>query len=479
MHCSPGAATAFIYKLYTCLTSRTVQEVSPVISTAVRPFMRTTAAFRLKDSDIARIEDGVARKEKAVFVLSSYHDERRQQKAVEAELLLQHEKKVKASQVTPGIGTVSQDQVSDMAEIDEVQVRALTFMSSTAPQREAPPTNRACSRATQQSAVGALAAMQQPALFVKPAAEIMKPLVMSILHEAEEIYKLMDNQSDVVVSFMELSREHVPEEMTVRIFETLGNRAQLLVDTLTKSPPEFWKVWSIFLPALTNSAELGPVFDSAVFLFKRIGELMRESDPLLTQQLMTEVGLPSLVKELVRRPEKRAALCRIVYSYIQEDGLNHLFVLRLLKDKICDLSVYVGCLSCLISLDTQHNTIDSNLLDVYMYYALVAMHSQQPKARVAAISILSTLVTCTDQHDSVLSLLPSFAALTNDDWWEVQAQLLLLVGHLLEKLTTTEQQSADQTTDNELARTGATYKTVDDDEILPKGGKRGLRACST
>merc|ERR1719502_2092443 len=108
---------------------------------------------------------------------------------------------------------------------------------------------------------------------------------------------------------MEQCREAVPEDVAVRVFETLANRAQLLVDTLTKSAPEFWKVWSTFSPALADFAEASPVFESAVFLFKRIGNLMREADPTLTQQLITEVGLPSLAKELARAPEKRECLC--------------------------------------------------------------------------------------------------------------------------------------------------------------------------
>merc|ERR1719413_322469 len=77
------------------------------------------------------------------------------------------------------------------------------------------------------------------------------------------------------------------EEFSVRVFETLATRAQLLVDTLTKSPPEFWKVWTTFYPALTDFSEASPIFESAVFLFKRLGDLMREADAQLTQQLIT------------------------------------------------------------------------------------------------------------------------------------------------------------------------------------------------
>merc|ERR1719409_1283106 len=173
----------------------------------------------------------------------------------------------------------------------------------------------------------------------------MRPLVVGIIQESPEISEQLDSSKDAVVFFMELCRDVAPEEVSVRVFETLAYRAQLLVDTLIKSPLEFWKVWSLLRPALTDFSEPSPVFESVVFLFKRIGDLMREADPHLTQQLMSEVGLPSLAKELASAPEKREALCEIIYSYTQEDTLNHLLILRALKDKCGDLSVYVSCLS--------------------------------------------------------------------------------------------------------------------------------------
>jgi hypothetical protein len=266
---------------------------------------------------------------------------------------------------------------------------------------------------------------------------------------------MIDTRKDIVVSFMEQCRIGISharstpdasqpieqkmreiEETSVKVFETLANRAQLLVDTLVKSPPEFWKVWTTFYPALTDFSESSPIFEHAVFLFKRLGDLMREADAQLTQQLITEVGLPSLAKELQRAPEKREAICEIIYSYTQEDTLNHLLVLRALKEKVQDnLPVYASCLSCLISVDAQLSLLDEHLLDLYIYYALIAMQSPQPRVRVAGISILSTITVCSSQHHSILALISNVTALANDEWWEVQAQLLLLCTHLLRKLS--------------------------------------------
>mmetsp|Transcript_60295 Transcript_60295/g.134499 ORF Transcript_60295/g.134499 Transcript_60295/m.134499 type:complete len:556 (+) Transcript_60295:2-1669(+) len=270
-------------------------------------------------------------------------------------------------------------------------------------------------------------------------------------------------KEDIVVAFMEQCREGVRdapgrdphrdtseagaaplefrmreiEETSVRVFETLAKRAELLVDSLTKSPPEFWKVWTTFYPALADFSESSPIFESALYFFKRLGELMREQDAQLTQQMMTEVALASLAKELTRSPEKRELLCEVIYCFAQEDTLNHILALRALKEKVGDdLSVYVSCLASMINLDGQAGLLDEHLLDLYIYYALMAIQSPKPRLRVAGLAIICSVTGWSAQHQPVIALLPHFSALANDEWWEVQAQLLRLSAKLLGRLST-------------------------------------------
>jgi len=457
IHCAPGAAYFFILKLYQLLTKKTIKHMPPQVTEAAPPpYMRDTASRVLKDHEIARISDRVERTIRAIDTLGRYHEERRYHKAREAPVLLRLERQLKARRPGKDDEMLSREINEDSVQVDEVRVKALQGDSTQL--RQAPGAGRGGAGkgdpagaqsnlirkvSTTKSAVGALAAMAAPALFVKPAMDIMRPLVQSIIQESEELAKVIDTRKDIVVSFMEQCREGVPEEVSVRVFDTLANRAQLLVESLTRSPPEFWKVWSTFYPALTDFPEQSAIFESAVYLFKRLGDLMRDQDPTLTQQLITEVGLPSLSKELCRSPEKREALCAIVYSYTQEDTLNHLLVLRALKEKVSDLPVYISCLSCLISRDAQLSLLDDYLLDLYIYYALMALQSPQPKIRVAGLAILQTIAMCSSQHSSILALIPNFVELADDEWWEVQAQLLLLSSHLLSKITAGDRQDGD------------------------------------
>lgn len=96
------------------------------------------------------------------------------------------------------------------------------------------------------------------------------------------------------------------------------------------------------------------------------------------------------------------------------------------------LPVFVACLSCFLPIEEQLN---EHLLFYYRYYALVALQSPQPRIRVAGLSILSAIVSASPEHfDSVSTLLTNFGDLVQDDWWEVQAQLLVLCSQLLGRI---------------------------------------------
>mmetsp|Transcript_43475 Transcript_43475/g.114672 ORF Transcript_43475/g.114672 Transcript_43475/m.114672 type:complete len:823 (-) Transcript_43475:71-2539(-) len=452
IHHAAGAAVAFIFLLFNILTKRTVKTFAQEEPGKLPAFMRDTASKRVKDNEIARICDDNTRIVRAIDVLSLHRHEQREKKAADAMQLLLHERKNKARHPRELESNRGQEPEESIV-IDEVPVKALV----TAARRKSPARGRQTlyekSRLTEGpgSAVGALARFQPPALFVKPAAEIMKPLVLGALRDAEDAAQGIESQGDaasgslrevdgsaqgiesrknVLVSFMETCRD-LPEEVCVRVFEALASRAHLLVDTLTKSSLEFWRMWSTMLPALMDFPESSPVFESAVFFFKRVGELMREADPTLTQQWIMEVGLPSLLKELMRAPEKREALCEIIYSYTQQDCFNHILVLRALR--AVGEGPYTSCLACVVSIDAQLDLLEEQLMDLYIYYALIAIQSPQCKLRVAGLSILSAITSSTG-HATVLALLPQFAALSNDEWWEVQAQLLVLSAELLRKV---------------------------------------------
>jgi hypothetical protein len=79
-----------------------------------------------------------------------------------------------------------------------------------------------------------------------------------------------------------------------------------------------------------------------------------------------------------------------------------------------------------------------SMLDLYVYYSLIALQNPQPKVRVAGLSILNQICHAPEGYavpsnrvESIMSTIPGVVDLTNDTWWEVQAQLLQLTCRIL------------------------------------------------
>lgn len=269
----------------------------------------------------------------------------------------------------------------------------------------------------------------------KPIAEVLRPVVAGVLQENAQVMKSLDPRKDVAVSFMELGRDHVPEDLSVRVFRDIASQAGTVVDTVLKSPAEFWRFWTLFCPALADFSDGSRVFHSVVELFKAVGTIMAETDALLTQQLLIDVVLPSVAPLLVEAAGKRESVCEFVTAFAQPGAVGRLGMLRALKEAIADTPVYVSCLSYLVCLEEQDDLADEHLNGHYMYYASVALHTGQPRVRVAGLSVLAALTAPPDCAlgvvTGVLALLPSFSPLVADTWWEVQAQLALLAAQLL------------------------------------------------
>eukprot|EP00397_Hematodinium_sp_SG-2012_P013160 GEMP01013354.1.p1 GENE.GEMP01013354.1~~GEMP01013354.1.p1 ORF type:complete len:761 (+),score=199.38 GEMP01013354.1:90-2372(+) len=266
---------------------------------------------------------------------------------------------------------------------------------------------------------------------VKSVTELMKPIITAVIQDSS-LTKSLDPRKEMAVSFMELCRDVIPEATSLRVFSSLTQRAGILVDTMCRVPSEFFKLWQLLAPLLNDFPESSPVFETIINFFRRLGSLMQEEDSLASQQVLLDVCLPTL-GQLMENPGKRDALCEITYAFAQPNAMSHLAVLRVLKEQV-NLSTHISCLASFMAIDATTNLLDDHLLDLYSYYALVALQDLNPKTRVSGLAILCN-VTCSSpvsEHvDSVIKLVPHVQLLVKDSWWEVQAQLLLFASHLL------------------------------------------------
>jgi len=290
---------------------------------------------------------------------------------------------------------------------------------------------------------------------VKPVGDILKSLIAPVLGENQEVMAVLrgdDPDRDLLGAFLENTRNQVvPEAVASQVLETIAGRAGLLVNTCIQSPTEFWKCWTSFMPLVADCQEQSPVFESTCFFLRRLGERMRESASAHAQQLFLDVALPSLALILQESAGKREPLCDIIYAFTMDYTAQHLHVLRTIKEHIPKLPAYICCLSYLASLEGPSNLGDDNMLDLYLYYALIALSHTQPKVRVAGLAILqqcaalspdavsrgvgsSTMGRVVPPHQTVAQLAPVICSFKSDPWWEMNAHVLLLVSTLVRQL---------------------------------------------
>jgi hypothetical protein len=174
--------------------------------------------------------------------------------------------------------------------------------------------------------------------------------------------------------------------------------------------------------------ESSPVFESLVFCLTRLGQSMREVDEAALQMVFLEMVVPQLAEILVSSAGKREALCDLMLAYVPL--ASHLTLLRVLKTHIPDLGIYMLCLSHTCRADELQNMLDEYLLDLYVYYGMIALTQGAPKVRVAGLVILANLVQA-GQVAAVWNLIPELQALKADPWWEVQAQLMVLCANMV------------------------------------------------
>eukprot|EP00397_Hematodinium_sp_SG-2012_P018476 GEMP01018929.1.p1 GENE.GEMP01018929.1~~GEMP01018929.1.p1 ORF type:complete len:768 (+),score=177.90 GEMP01018929.1:61-2364(+) len=437
IHGAAGAAVALIKKLYKYFTKRVVDCPPPGEDSAdaFPDFARPTATWVLKDPELERIENGVARVCHAVAMLEQHNENLAIYRYHNAGRL------IASQRLAFSVATADAEKEEThviTGNVTELQVKSLAHRDlPTLAERDKPVRRQVVKWQVPlrwaRTAVNGLDTLPSLQGAFKPCIDIVKPLIFSLISEQ------LDSTREPLTEFVELClREALDEAACVKVLDLMGQRASLLVDTCLKSPVEMWKLWTLMMPLLTEAPDTSPIFEATIVFYKKLGDAMREVEPELTQQLFCGVGLPSLARLVVSAAGKREAVCDIFPSYIVDDGAEHLLFLRELKNRIAPPGsaqgngLYIIVLSYLVHMET----FDDTVLDLYLYYSILGLQSMQAKVRIASLSILAVIALdpLPQARTAIFNLVPHIGDLVHDKWWEVQAQLCVLASHILSAL---------------------------------------------
>ena len=133
----------------------------------------------------------------------------------------------------------------------------------------------------------------------------------------------------------------------------------------------------------------------------------------------------SLIREC---PNKRQQICELIYAHSAHDLQLRIKVVQQLKKYLMSDELVYSCQAHLLALEDEFN---EQWFDVFLYYALIGLSSQNTNIRVYSLNILTTI--CHHNSDSMLEVTERVDLLANENFWEVKAQCLEFAVTMLTK----------------------------------------------
>jgi len=210
--------------------------------------------------------------------------------------------------------------------------------------------------------------------------------------------------------------------------------AAALGAALLADPKEFWTFFSL-ISNMLDSSDMPVVMGAIEQLLVTIGGEAIVLDPATTRGFFVEYALPLLLPKLSTAVRRRPVLMGM-YAFSENDVLTHARLIKTLQDSLgsADIGSFIHCAAVMVSIESQFN---DDLLDVYLYYAIMGSSMAEPSVRAAALSMLPVII---EQNPTlVVNMLGRLEPMVEDGWWEVQAQLLEACAALLARLTSDDE----------------------------------------
>ena len=448
IHCKGNAALPLLETIYTCLTSKKVQNVrASNDDELIPPFARATASFEvkqnIKDSElITTLQDENTKNNRTAELLQDHDRTLRQERLLEPGRFTAAAPQRSSQRVAPR--PMQSEVPAGQIEFKEVQVRTLDKQNITQLRASrGPGGDRSTSMGGDggdQSTLTDRQAGEIAVKSVKPVTAILKSCVPDDIIE-----KLAADEREPIVAMVDALAAKsslggaLDDEEGSRVLEAVQKLVPELVESFISSPMELWRFLHIF-SNLLHLPESTRCYDMTVDLMSQVGFKMMETDAYVASGLFMEYGLPKLVPLLSSRPPKRRRLLEMSYCFCSQ--LYHLKFIKSMQDALNDMPTF---LHCIVVAMHQEQDFTHDLLDLYLYYAMVALGQQSASLRAAALSML-VIVAEKDESNGptlVMPVLDKLRALKDDTWWEVSAQLVRLLAALLSNKTAALSQADD------------------------------------
>lgn len=436
VHCKDKAGVKFVCEMYKYLTARGIPDMEALRVSGedeVPYFARPTASRLIKET----IKDS-----ELTTTMKSQHSV--SNKA--SQLLEQHSATIRADRTNdpsrystqqrnqtraPPKAPQDQEKSSPLIEFKEVSVKPVE--RSVAQIRQSK--DLSSRMMTEGSSVGGggAEAAYNPGPTGRSSTDILETVISDVFRGSELLASWTASGESVLGAFTTAVNNHdVSIEDLLSFCDALvtnKDEASALGAAVLSGPKDFWTFFSL-VGAFLSSTDAPVVIGAIEQLLVTIGAEATSRDAAVTRSYFVEYALPLLLPMLSTAIKRRPVLMGM-YAFSENDVLTHARLIKTLQDSLGsgDIGAFIHCAAVMVSIESQFN---DDLLDVYLYYAIMGASMAEPSVRAAALSMLPVIV---EQNPAlVVNMLGRLEPMVEDGWWEVQAQLLQACAALLVQL---------------------------------------------
>ena len=309
IHCKGNAALPLLETIYTCLTSKKVQNMrAKNDDQLIPPFARATASFEIKqnirDSELqTTLQDENKGKNRTSDLLNEHSQTLRDERLLEPGRFTAVKQQRSSQRVPPR--PMQAEVPTGQIEFKEVQVRTLDKQNIT---------HLRASRAVGGDRSATLADADQSSFADQHGGEIAVRSVRSVTailnpcvdnDMMEKLAQLGDELLDPIISMVDaLVAKKMDDDEGGKLLGHVKTLVPELVDSFVASPMELWRFLHIFTQLL-HMPDQSQCYDQTVDLMCNVGYGMMNRDSYVAAGLFMEYGLPKLIPLFSSRPTKR------------------------------------------------------------------------------------------------------------------------------------------------------------------------------
>jgi len=350
MHCKGTAAVPLLETIYTCLTSKKVQNTFVRANNddeLIPPFARATASFELKqnikDSELmTTLQDENTGKNRSSELLQDHDKTLRQERLLEPGRFTAASPQRSSQRVAPR--PMQAEVAAGQIEFKEVQVRTLDKQNIT--QLRASRGTGGDHSALMQEGGGQTSSNDAPGEIavksVKSVTAILNPCVHNDL--LERLHEFDSELRDPIILMVDaLVSKKIEDDEGSMVLAAVSKCVPQLVESFISSPMELWRLLHIFTNVL-NLPDHMHSYHQTVELMCQIGADMMKRDDYVAAGLFVEYGLPKLVPLLASRPSKRRRLLEMAYCFCSQP--YHLKFIKSMQVTLLNVIVCVCVCVC-------------------------------------------------------------------------------------------------------------------------------------